>query len=269
MVKDKVSYNGRLVTPEELPINPLSLVGCNLAYTVVNTSAHRPIFLARKLEVLAESYEAMFGVRAELPLEDVEREIGELLYYGLYPEVGNTLTIYLLPNGNNAPDRLIVHTDTTPYNGFSLLDVRPRANIARYEIPFERHTTTLSLAAARHADRLAEKYGYDLSVRANSRGEISASGDNTVMAVRGNTLIAPTTEQGPRKSAEREVVLKAAQLAEMNVIEGVIRVENIESYDEMWVVTPTGIVALYSLGDKLLMNICASRVARLLPTLQD
>lgn len=262
MKYDKVSYNGRLIGPEEFPLNPLSMVGCNLAYTVVNTSAHQPLMLDRKLEVLAESYEAMFGTAVTLNPEEITREIGELLYYGLYPKVGNTLTIYLLPNGNNAPDRLIIHTDTTPYNAFTLLDVRPRANIARYEIPFERHHTTLSLAAARHADLMAKRYGYDLSVRANARGEISTSGDNTVMAIRGNTLIVPTTEQGARKSAEREAVMEAAQRANMQIIEGVIRVENIESYDEMWVVTPSGIVALYSLGTKLLMNICASRIAR-------
>ena len=265
--KANISLDGRITSWREAELSPSVLMGCNWIYTTINTLAHKPLHLEAKLKHALDSYHKLYGYRPDLNAATIAKEIHDLLYYGLYPEGGNTVNLYLLPQGNGDCRRLLVHEATTPYDGYGLLTVRPRGIIANYEIPFERHQTNVSMTAARFADRYASSHGYDIAIRANRAGVLISSGDNPLFALRGNTLLTTPIDKGARESAERELMFRLAERCGVSVIEEELKVEDTASYEELMVFTPVGLQTLMSLGDIKLGNIYATLFGKHIATL--
>ncbi len=267
MAYDQISLNGRLTTWQQAELNPTTLLGRNWVYTTVYTVGHRPLHLKAKLNYLLDSYKALFGTKPNLSAGELAQEIHNLLYFGLYPEGGNTLNVYLIPSETGATNRLIVHEATTPYDSYALLTVRPIGTIANYEIPFEKHHTSVSMTAARFADNYAAERGAGVALRANRAGTLLSSGDNPLFALRGFTLLANPIGVGARPSAERDLMFRTASLAGVNMVEEELRVEDLEQYDELLVFTPVGLQSIARVGDMVMVNIYANRLAKALTTL--
>ena len=266
-MEEKISFNGKVTTWQEVEMSPSTLMGRNWVYTTINTFAHKPLHLATKLRYALSSFEALFGTKPDITPKALEKEIRDLLYFGLYSEVGNTVTLYLLPTDNGECQRLILHEATTPYDGYQLLTVRPKSVITNYEIPFEKHSTNVSLTSARFADSYARSHGYESALRANRAGTLISSGDCPLFALRGNMLLTTPTEKGSRPSAERELMMRVAEFAGVTVIEEELRVEEVERYEELIVFTPAGLQSIYSIGNVRLGHIYASLLAKSLTTL--
>lgn len=268
MAGEKIFLDGKLLSWHESDLSPHALMGCNWVYTTINTFAHKPLHLQSKLRHITESYKTLYGEQPSLEVETLRREIRDLLYFGLYPEGGNTVNLYLLPKENGEGcRRLIIHEATTPYDGYGLLTVRPKGIIANYEIPFEKHHTNVSLTAARFADSYASSRGYDVALRANRAGMLLSSGDNPIFLLRGNRLLTPPLGQGARPSVERDVMMRLCEMAGVKVVEENLQVEELSGAEEIMVFTPVGIQSLYSLGDVRLGNIYASLLAKHLTVL--
>ncbi len=264
-----ISLDGKLLKWQEADLTPQMLMGCNWIYTTINTLAHKPLHLEAKLLHVAESYKALYGTKASLEPATMRREIRDLLYFGLYPEGGNTVNLYLLPRADGEGcRRLIIHEATTPYDdGYGLLTVRPKGIVANYEIPFEKHHTNVSMTAARFADSYANARGYDIALRANRAGMLLSSGDNPLFVLRGNILLTPPLGQGARPSVERELMMRVCEMAGVKVVEESIQVDELTGCEEIMVFTPVGIQSLYSLGDVRLGNIYATLLAKHLKAL--
>lgn len=259
--------DGKITSWREANLSPEMLFGHNWVYTTINTFAHKPLHLATKLHYVCDSYHKLFGSRPEIEPLMVAKEVRNLLYYGLYPEGGNTVNLYLIPRREGGYHRLLIHEATTPYDGYGLLSVRPRAIIANYEVPFEMHQTNVSMTAARFADNYAASHNYDTALRANRAGVLISSGDNPLFALRGNTLLTTPIGNGARGSAERELMFRLAELCGVVVVEEELKVEDAATYEEMIVFTPVGLQSIYSLGDMKLGNIYASLLGKHLATL--
>lgn len=262
-----ISLDGQITSWQEIQLSPSVLLGCNWVYTTINTFDHKPLCLKAKLHYALESFRSLYGYCPTITPKELMQEIGRLLYYGLYPECGNTLTLYLIPADGGNCRRLLIHEATTPYEGFGLLSVRPRGIIANYEIPFEKHQTNVSLTAARFADTYATSHNYDIAIRANRSGTLLSSGDNPLFALRGNTLLTSPIEKGARASVERDLIFRVARAAGVTVIEEELTVEDATTYEELMVFTPVGIQSLYSLGDMKVSNIYATRLGEHLTAL--
>lgn len=265
--KENISLDGKITSWRKADLSPSVLLGNNWVYTTINTLAHKPLHLEAKLRYLCDSYHKLFGTRPEIQASLLTKEIHDLLYYGLYPEGGNTVNLYLIPRSEGGCYRLLIHEATTPYEGYGLLTVRPRGIIANYEVPFEKHQTSVSMTAARFADQYAASHGYDIAIRANRAGTLLSSGDNPLFALRGNTLITTPLDKGARGSAERDLMFRLAEQCGVVVVEEELKVEDAATYEEMMVFTPVGIQSIYSLGDMKLSNIYASLLGKRLTTL--
>lgn len=263
----RISVDGRLVTWRDSSLEPSMLMGQNWVYTTINTLAYKPLHLERKLHYALDSYKALFGRRPQLQSREVAQWIGDLLYYDLYPEGGNTLTLYLIHTPEGTTRSLVMHEATTPYEGYGLLALRPKAIIANYEIPFAQHQTNVSLTAARFADLHATSHGYGIALRANRAGTLFSSGDNPLFALRGDTLMTTPLNKGARPSTEREVMWEIAQRAGVRIIEEELKVEDVAEYDELMVFTPVGIQSVGFLAEQRLGNIYATLLGKQLPTL--
>ncbi|MBO7300528.1 MAG: hypothetical protein J6U53_03865 [Tidjanibacter sp.] len=266
-MEEKISFEGKVTTWREVELNPSTLIGRNWVYTTINTFAHKPLHLSVKLRYALDSFKTLYGVRPNIDPRTLEKEIRELLYFGLYPEGGNTVTLHLIATQNGDAQRLILHEATTPYDGYGLHTVRPRSIITNYDIPFEKHQTNVSLTSARFADTYALSHGYEVALRANRNGVLTTSGDNPLFALRGETLLMTPADKGARHSAEREAMVRLAELSGVKVVEEELRVEDVESYEELMVFTPVGLQSIYSIGNIRLGNIYATLLAKSLATL--
>ena len=267
--QEKISVDGLLTSLDKANLDIRLLLGHNLPYTTVNTLDYKPLHLERKLALLAENYEALYGLRPEgLTAKIIAKEIHDLLYFGLYPEGGNTVKLYLLPPCDGEVRRLIVHEAITPYEGYGLLAVRPAATIASYDMPLERFSTTLSLSAARFTDHYAERNnGGAIALRANRAGVLLSSGDNPLFVAKGYTLLTAPVAEGGRHSVERELMFRLAELAKVKIVEEAPTVEDIEEYSEIMVMTPIGIQSVHTIGSITLEHIYATVLAKFLPIL--
>ena len=255
-----IYYNGERTSWSEAGLSPETLLGRNWVYTTINTYAHQPMHVALKLHHALGSFQTLYGVRPEITAEEVAGQVRGLLYYGIYPEHGNTLNLYLIPNQEGSCDTLLTHLASTPYDGYSLLSLRPQAAIANYEIPFEKHHTAVSLTAARFADDFAIRSGAGIGLRANRAGTLISTGDNPLYALRGNTLLTTAIGKGARPSAERDLRARVCEMAGVPLVEGELRVDEIGDYEEIMAFTPVGIQMVGSAGDRLLHSITAHRL---------
>ncbi len=265
--KGNISLDGRITSWREAELSPSVLMGNNWVYTTINTLAHKPLHIELKLHHAFKSFHTLYGYRPTIEPLTIAKEVYDLLYYGLYPEGGNTVNLYLIPEGTKGCRRLLVHEATTPYEGYGLLSVRPRGIIANYEIPFEKHQTNVSMTAARFADRYASSHGYDIAIRANRSGTLLSSGDNPLFALRGNTLLTTPIDKGARESAERSLMFRLAKKCGVSIVEEELKVEDATTYEELMVFTPVGLQSLISLGDMKLSNIYATLFGKHIATL--
>lgn len=261
-----ISLDGNITQWREADLAPELLLGRNWIYSTINTFAHRPLHLSLKLRYALASYKALFGYTPQVDVATVEREIYNLLHFGLFPEGGNTVNLYLIPDTKDSCRRLITHEATTPYEGYGLLAIRPRGVVVGYDIPFGAHQTNVSLTTARFADNYAALHGYDIALRSTREGILLSSGDNPLFALRNNTLLTTPADGGARLSAEREIMLEVAAKAGVEVKEEVLSTEEMDFYEELMVFTPVGIQSLRSLGNMRLGNIYATRLGKFLNT---
>lgn len=266
--QELISVDGLLTTLDKANLDIKILLGHNLPYTTINTFGHKPLHLGRKLELLSESYESLYGLKTDgLTTKGIAKEIHDLLYFGLYPEGGNTVNLYLLPPCDAKARRLIVHEAVTPYDGYGLLAVRPATTIAGYDMPFERFSTTISLSAARFTDLYAERNNGAIALRANRSGALLSSGDNPLFVLKGHTLLTAPIADGGRNSVERELMFRLAELAKVKIVEEAPTVEDIEEYSEIMIMTPVGIRSVRTVGSIELEHIYATALAKYLPIL--
>lgn len=261
--QEKISVDGTLTTLDKANLNIKVLLGHTLLYTTINTLNYKPLHLGRKLEYLTESYKALYGINPKgITTKSIAKEIHDLLYFGFYPESGNIVSLYLLPPQNGVTQRVIIHEATTPYSGYELLSIRPTATIAKYDLPLERHRTTISLSSAHFTDIYAQSRTQSIALRANRENVLLSSGDNPLFAVRGTTLLTAPLQEGGRNSVERELMFRLAEIAGVRVIEESPVVDDIEEYDEIMIMTPAGIQSIYSVGGVVLENIYATMLSR-------
>lgn len=255
---DKIFLDGEMTTWRESDLDMGALMGRNSVYTTINTFAHKPLHLALKLRYATLSYRTLFGTNPSLNTTDIADQISSLLYYGIYPEWGNTVDLYLIPRSDNpTPHILLTHRSTTPYEGYSLLSIRPKATIANYEIPFEKHHTTISLAAARFADDFARRGGAGIALRSNRAGVLISASDNPLYALRGNTLVTSTIEGGARPSAERELMATLCNRAGIKLVEQDILTDTLATVEELFAFTPVGIQMVGEVGEVVFHSIVA------------
>ena len=262
-----ITIDGALKRLSEAAIDPNDILGCNWVYATINTLGHKPLHLESKLRHAFDSFEALYGLRPTFTAQEIREEIYNLLHFGLYPEGGNTVRLYLAPDGQRGARRYIAHLATTPYEGYGLLSVRPRATIANYEIPFERHQTSISLSSARFASDYAHRTQGATALRASRSGLLLSSDDAPLLVAQGFRLFTAPISEGGRDSVERELMFRVAEMAGVTIQERAPKVEEVESYNEIMVFKPTGIESIYSVGEIQLENIYAHLLAKHLKAL--
>ncbi|MDY3978807.1 MAG: aminotransferase class IV [Tidjanibacter sp.] len=263
---ERIFVDASLVDPRDAGLDVKSLLRTNYIYTTINTTDRRPLFLKEHLHYAAASYEALYGERPTLTAADIAKRISDLLYYGFYPEGGNTVDIYLLPRPEQ-PLTLIIHNSATVENGYALSPHKLLSTVANYEIPFEHHKTAASLTAAGFADDFARRNGADVALRANRAGTVISSGDSPFFAVRNDVLYTPAVDHGARASVERDLLLRLCRYASVKVVEEDIAVADLADYDELAIFSPTGLHTIARIDEIYYLNVMAHKLEKQLERL--
>lgn len=268
MNSEKISLNGDICEWRDSGFRPEELLVTASVYTRIFTVGYKPLYLQRRLDYAADSFKALYGLRPQLSAAETEEQISALLYYGLYPEAGNTVDLFLIPQAlGGSPDALLTFHQSTPYDVYALMSLKATAIIVNYEIPFEGHFTTLSASAARFADSYALRSNANLALRATRAGTLVSSGDFPLFAVRRDAVLATPVQNGGRLSVERELMEEACAEAKVKFCEEALSTESIDRYEEMMIFGPAGLQSIRQVGETTFHNITATKLEGVLEKL--
>ena len=236
----KIYLNDRIVPIKDLNNYATQFLHANFLYQTINTIEHKTLYLKKHLDKLSASFRTLYGRELELNQKKIERQIANLLHEGRLPYGGNTVNLIILPDGEET-NIIIEHNKMTLYDGYAVMSLRPKAIIVNYEIPFERHLTSVSMQTAGFMNSFAQRSGLNMAIRANRKGLLISAGDYPLFAVKDNIISTVPIEDGGRDCAERDLMFMLCNQAGRNICEQPVNVNDLKSFDEIIIFTPTGL----------------------------
>ncbi|MDR2894192.1 MAG: aminotransferase class IV [Alistipes sp.] len=246
-------------------MNPSS----HFVYQRVHTLGGKALHLGTHLEIAARAFEHIYGVRPAFDERSVARRITGFLHTLRTPSrTSCTVMIYLDGSGRSEifspshPAELeIVYERQLLDAGYALSPLRPKAVSYEYSIPFGAYPTGFQLSSRTLFDTLAFRHhGATRSVRRRGDSLVSC-GDATIFALRGKTLLTPSTGEGAMETVERGLVMEAAPRARLTVVEEPIRHSELKSFDELFFADAAGITSLSECDGAKFMSLVAPRLA--------
>lgn len=261
MISGKIYCNGVLVDPQRERLDAEQLLCNNYIYARINTLSHKPLYLRQHLHYASASFEKLYGRKPSLDADKISFQIEKLLYENRLPRTGNIVTIYIVPrygeNARNKQDIIITTGISHIYRRYEVISLRPKAIITNYEIPFSEHRTAVSMTAAGYMDEFAVKAGTKAALRSNRAGNLVSAGDYPVFAVRKGVVITPEPSKGTGQNVEYELMLRACEMAGIEVEHRDIPVEELTETEELMVFNHTGIQSVLSCGEIYFYNLTA------------
>lgn len=262
---DRVCIDGTLRERNGTEFDADRLLSSGYLYQRIHTLAHRPLHLAAHTQRLTESYRALYGTVPAADEETLRREIALTLEENRYPAVSNLMTLYLFPPRDGRPgSRMVSCTETLVYPGYTLWHSRLKAVTLPYDYPFPEHETALSRIAHTFAGEYARRTGYDLALTENGQGVVTGAGENPLFAVCGDTVLTTPVESGAAESVLRRLGLELCREAGVSVREETLTVETLRRCDELFCLTPQGVVSLLEWDGRMGFNITAEKLGALL-----
>ena len=265
MQGDRICIDGVLRAEDELRFDPDRVLSQGYLYQRIHTFEHRPLHIATHLRLIQKSYRILYGIELALDEETLRQEIALTLRENRYPEVSNLVTLYLFaPREKRPGSRMISCTETFVYPGYTLWHSRLRACTLPYDYPFPEHETALSRIAHTFAQGYALRTGCDLALTENGSGVVTGAGENPLFAVFDNRVLTTSIENGAAESLWRHLGIRLCQEAALEVEESALTEEMLKRCDELFCMTPQGVVSLKEWNGRLGFNIVAEKTGAIL-----
>lgn len=262
MKKETISYNGKLTQWGDLPFTIDELLSSNFLYQKIHTIERKPLHLKSHIELLKEGYKKLYGVSVELDVDELRLEIERLLVENRYHRGSVLVVIYLFPpQADGEIPRIMSCERQLLYMGYTLWHTAMKAVVATYDVSLNQHQSASSLSAHSYSKLYATRKGADVAMTANRGGEITSVGEYPFFGVDDMTLYTPSFDDGAADSIERRLGVRAAQNTNRKVIEQPILLEQLKELDEMFYITPQGVVSIGWYDGHLLPNSAAASIA--------
>lgn len=263
MKGDLVCIDGRPVRWGDPAFDAERLPGGDFIYQKIHTIAHKPLQWEMHMEILETSWQTLYRGQTGITREILHREIAALLDANRYPQGGNLVTLCLFPpsDGEGDPLRLLFCEKQLLYKGYTLWHDALRAILTPYEYPFAQHKTAVSLAAHNYAEGYARRRGADAAIAENYRGIVTGVGENPLFAVRGGEAHTTPIEDGVAESVERRLGLAACESAGLVMLQQPVESAQLREFDELFTVTPQGLVSIGRYAGRLFPNSAAKHIA--------
>ncbi len=248
MKGERVSIDGRLA--EFGGLSPDELLAANFVYQKIAVFGRRVIAPGLAAETIAAACKALYDNSPTL--DGLPGEITALLDANGYPAGGGALVaVYVLPDGT----RLISCEKQLAWRNISRT-TGVRAMVVPCEVPFAGYRTAASLAAQNCAGLYARRRGFDMAICENAAGVFTTLSDAPLFAAAGDSvLVAPSAD-----CMERRMGVAACLAAGLKVLEQGFTAADLPRFDEVFAVTPQGIVSVGELDGRSLPHSLALRV---------
>lgn len=261
MKSDLLSINGKLCRRGEEPLPFDEMMAADFVYQRLHTLGHKVLHAQAHAELADAAYLSLYGTHSGVTAGLLREEAAMALEANRYPHGSVTVMLYLLPGYDGKPIRIISCEKQLLYKGYALWHAAVKAIVAPYEYPFPHFKTGLSLAAGAYAARYASRKGATIAIAENNSGTLTGIGDEPLFAVMGNRAMTTPVGQGACDSVERRLALAACEKAGMEITETPLSKEMLTEYQELFTVTPGGVVSIRECGGNIYPNSTANRVA--------
>ena len=261
MKGDLISINGKLLRQEEIPVPFDRLTSSNFIYQRMHTLDRRVLQAATHVQLAETTYISLYGTGSGIAEESLKEETTAILTANRYMHGSVSVILYLFPNGNGTPLRILSCEKQLLYKGYALWHKGEKAIILPYEYPFPHFKTALSLTAGSYAAQYAKTKGAGIAISENKAGVLYGAGDEPLFAVIGNDVLTTPIGQGACDSVERRLALATCEKAEKRVVEAPLTAELLDEYQELFIATNGGITSIKECNGNIYPNSTAHKVA--------
>lgn len=222
-------------------------------YQRMRTIDGRALHLDAHLVVLSEGARALFGRIWRPQKAQIAAEIAELLRLNGYPAGGAVVTLRLHADGT----RLLMADGVSLYREYALRSLRPTAVVVPCSCYRAEWPTSARYETVRWARTEARRRGAHVALWCDADGVLQRADDAPLFAVRDDVIHAACDAA----EVERQLVLKAARKAGLQVVDRPVEAALLDRYDELFAFDCEGVSAVASCGDRLYLSLVAERVA--------
>jgi hypothetical protein len=267
--RDYISINGVLATPSA-DIYTIDRLRAGYARQDMRVRDLRPLHIAAHLDLLATTFERMFGYRPSLSPAMVVAWCSELLTRNRYPAKGSCcVTALLLPTeraGRIAADLVLIGKEILLDSNYSVRPIQPSASIEHYTLTFGDLPTSAAFEAneaalmrARYRDQIE---GSHVVLRTDDEGILLAAGTAPLFAVKGRSVITTSLLYGAPKSVERQLTIDAVVRAEIPLQEDILSMEMITECDELFFADYRGLTSIERIGQVRYMSLMVDQIIK-------
>jgi len=211
-----------------------------------------PLLMNTTMEMLGCAFSGLFGGRFPLTQQQMIKDINELLTANRFDMGSFWLRVFASPD-----NYMLMIEKQIVYRGPVLWHARPRATIINYNDPLVPYPTTALLQSVNHADFIAVNNGYDMALQRTPNGILYAP--FPLIGVWNGVCYMAPLDHGGIDSPWRQAAFSLFVAAGIDLKEEPL--DPLVEYDELLYICPLGIVSLKSVGDRLLFNSYANRLA--------
>lgn len=265
MKGEYISWNGRLIPPQELEMPLMEAMAAHYVYQRVHTIGSKTHRLAEHLDIAGRALWHIYGTQPQFDEKTVGAQIAEVLRANRYPARGSaTILLCLFPHTiavgvPTGHDLLIMCERPLLENGYAVSSLRPAAVSYEYGMPYSAFPTGFQLSAARMHDMLALEHGATRSVRREGDRLISC-GDSPLFGIKRKTLYTASFTEGAVDSVERRLVISAAAKAGMDFLEEAVPHSGLRDFDELFYADAAGITSLSECDGAKFMSLLVGRI---------
>ena len=267
MIGDSLIFNGKSLQQSEHLSDIDLLLGSNFIYARINATDYMGLFLPEVVEICEWSYRVMYGEDFGLDVVSIRRDIGNLLIENSYPMGGSVVMLYLFPSAVDAntlkpieKSYILSCREQLLYSGYTNWHSGVVAEILPYDIPFAYHQTSASLAAHRYAEDYVRRRGAHIALCENSAGVVVSASEYPLFGVEGREVRIAPLSCGVPDSIERVIAIKAAHHLGLNIVEYPHSSDEFAKYDEMFYVTPQGVISIVECRGGVHPNIIGRKI---------
>lgn len=223
-------------------------------YQTLMTFGHRALHLGEYLQRLNAASEEVLHREVSLVERDVATLISDFLSKNRYPvamPASVELRCYL------SGEVVLLGGDVSPYPKLGLRLLMPAGVDVSYDVPLSEHHSSVRRAVAEAARTSAESRGAKVAVRFDGEGLARSADDAELFVVKEYTVVMPAAPT----SVEGALVCDAIRRAGLQLEVAPLRLEMLDSADEIFYADHRGVTALGSFNGHPLMHILAEKIA--------
>lgn len=151
----------------------------------------------------------------------------------------------------------LIISDISLYDGYAFRSIQPTAQCVIFDSPFGLFSTSARREALAFADDIAKNLGGEIPLECNRQGVIYSAEGATICAItRRKIVVSPMI-----RSVERELVINAAKLNNLEIEERDIKRSELPHFDEIFYCDHRGITAISGYEHYRYMSIIAEKIA--------